>query len=295
MSTPRYIGRFAPTPSGPLHFGSLVTALGSYLDARAHRGRWLLRIEDVDRPRVVPGSADRILLSLERFGLHWDGPVLYQSQRLNAYEASLKLLADQGLIYACDCSRRKLIEQGVTRGPLGLIYPGSCRNRELDFAGHSLRLRIEATDTDFEDRHCGRRSMNLAREVGDVVLRRIDGIHAYHLAVVVDDAFQGVNEIVRGADLLEVSFVHRHLASLLDLPLPRYLHLPLVYAEPGKKLSKQTGARPLDDDRPSEQLFQALAFLGQQPPADLQRAEPGDILAWGVAHWQPERLPAVRA
>jgi len=291
-----YIGRFAPTPSGPLHFGSLVTAVGSYLDARAHGGQWLLRIEDVDRPRVVPGAADDILATLERFGLLWDGPVLYQSERADAYEAVLQQLQQQGLLYACSCSRRQLIEAGVERGPLGLIYPGHCRDRGLSFEGHSQRLRVERKHpVRFDDRHAGKRIMDVQRRIGDVVLKRIDGIHAYHLAVVVDDAFQGITDIVRGADLLEVSFIHLHIASLLDHPLPRYLHLPLVYAASGRKLSKQTGAQALDTTRPGEQLWQALEFLGQQPETALKQGRPQEILQWGIAHWQPQRLPGIEA
>ncbi len=289
----RYIGRFAPSPSGPLHFGSLVTAVGSYLDARSHGGQWLLRIEDVDTPRVVPGATDDILYSLERLQLYWDGAVLHQSERFEAYEAVLEELSQSGLLYACSCSRKQLIEQQVPRGPLGLIYPGTCRNRGLDFFGHSLRWRIDVpARVRFEDRHCGERELDLAAEVGDPVLKRIDGIHAYHLAVVVDDAFQGVTDIVRGADLLDVSFVHIHLARTLGYPVPRYLHLPLVHDESGRKLSKQTGARALDPDRPGEQLWDALAFLGQQPEPGLRQATPAEILEWGVNHWQPERLPA---
>jgi len=287
-----YTGRFAPTPSGPLHFGSLVTAVGSYLDARSQQGRWLLRMEDVDTPRVQAGSADDILATLEAFGLLWDGPVLYQSQRFETYEAVLQRLTEQDLLYACRCSRRQLIEEGVRQGTLGMVYPGHCRNRNLDPSGHSLRLRIDAPAViEFEDRHCGSRHMDLTAEVGDVVLKRVDGIYAYHLAVVVDDAFQGVTDIVRGADLLDVSFVHRYLASRLDLPLPRYLHLPLVYAEPGRKLSKQTGARALDRSRAGELLFDALEFLGQTPPRGLRGAAPREVLDWGTEHWQPVRLP----
>jgi glutamyl-Q tRNA(Asp) synthetase len=300
-ATTEYIGRFAPTPSGPLHFGSLVTAVGSFLDARSQGGQWLLRIEDVDRPRVVPGASDDILATLERFGLLWDGPVLYQSERIEAYEAVLQQLRQQGLLYACSCSRRQLIDEGVERGPLGLIYPGHCRDRGLSLDGRSQRLRVESRlPVRFDDRHAGEQVMDIQRRVGDVVLKRTDGIHAYHLAVVVDDAFQGITDIVRGADLLDVSFIHRHLASLLDYPLPRYLHLPLVYAAPGRKLSKQTGAQALDTGRPGEQLWQALEFLGQQPEAALKQGRPQEILQWGVAHWQPQRLPepgkeAVRA
>ena len=287
-----YIGRFAPTPSGPLHFGSLVTAVGSYLDAKAHAGSWLLRIEDVDTPRIAAGAADNILFTLERFGLFWDGDVLYQSQRLEAYEAALEQLRNAGLLYACSCSRKQLLEQQVPRGPLGLVYPGHCRSRQLAFDERSLRLRIETkTPTRFEDRHAGYRELDLEREVGDIVLKRVDGIYAYHLAVVTDDAFQGVTDIVRGADLLEVSFVHRHLAEKLGLALPRYLHLPLVFTENGRKLSKQTGARPLDSARASELLWQALRFLGQRPEPDWKTASPEEILVQATARWQPARLP----
>ncbi len=293
MTTTEYIGRFAPTPSGPLHFGSLVAAVGSYLDARAHGGQWLLRIDDLDQPRVKQGAADHILHTLENFYLHWDGPVLYQSTRNDIYEQTIEQLTEDQLLYACSCSRRQLKKQHLAQGPLGFVYPGICRDRKLGFAGNSLRLRIEQpTWVSFEDRYFGKHQRELSRAAGDIVLKRRDGIHAYHLAVVLDDAAQGVTDIVRGADLHEASFVHLHLSALLHLTAPRYLHLPLARDPSGVKLSKQTGATPVDSAQPTPQLWRALQFLGQTPPGDLHHAHPQTLLEWGITHWQPQKLPA---
>jgi glutamyl-Q tRNA(Asp) synthetase len=289
-------GRFAPTPSGPLHFGSLVAAVASYCQARAHHAEWLMRIEDVDTPRVVDGAADRILLDLELFGFEWDGPVIWQSTRFDRYRHHLDRLLAQGACYACECSRRNLREQGVASGPLGQIYPGNCRGKNLPADGHSIRLDTRAAGrVGFEDlvyAHC---ELDLTREVGDFVLRRADSIYAYHLAVVVDDAEQGIGEVVRGADLLEITCLHVFLQRQLGFETPRYLHVPLVNNTDGIKLSKQTGAAAVDPSQASQQLVDALAHLGQQTETELASAWPAEVLRWGIEHWNPMRIPAYRA
>lgn len=278
-----YHGRFAPSPSGPLHFGSVVTALASYLAARAARGRWSVRIENIDRQRERAGAADVILRGLERLGLTWDGPVLYQHERLEAYRSALAPLAARGLVYACNCSRRD-----VGGGP----YPGTCRQRGLAWsAGRSVRLRVPTEDMEFIDELQGPCHQSLATECGDFVLWRADGDPAYHLAVVVDDAWQGITDIVRGADLLDSTPRQILLQRLLDLPTPRYAHLPLALDAEGRKLSKQTADTRVDDTAPAAVIFAALEFLGQAPPAELRRTRPEEILAWAHAHWQPARIP----
>lgn len=289
-------GRFAPTPSGALHFGSLIAALASFCDARAQHGRWLLRIEDVDTPRVVAGASDQILRDLEAFGFTWDGPVLYQSDHFEHYRHYLDLLLRQGLCYACQCSRRSLREQGVSSGPLGQIYPGLCRDLKLDTANRTIRLSTAtAGETGFRDRVYGDFSLDLTRCVGDFVLRRNDGVYAYHLAVVVDDQLQGVDQVVRGADLLENTCLHLYLQQCLGFDQPQYMHLPLINNVDGVKLSKQTGAQPLDHRQPSRLLLAALRHLGQQPPDELEGDTPATVLDWACHHWNPGLIPVQRA
>jgi glutamyl-Q tRNA(Asp) synthetase len=290
------IGRFAPSPSGALHFGSLVAALASYCDIRSQQGRWLLRIEDVDTPRVVAGASDQILQDLSAFGFEWDGEILYQSTRFEHYRHFLDQLLQHGDSYACQCSRRSLREQGISNGPLGQIYPGNCRDRKLDKKGRSLRLSTAmTTEVHFQDRVYGDFSMNLETEVGDFVLQRNDKVYAYHLAVVVDDEWQGVNQIVRGADLLENTCLHLHLQQRLGFNTPTYLHLPLVSNAAGIKLSKQTGASPLDYDKASKLLLAALQHLGQQAPAELENESPAVILQWSCDHWDPSLITPLRS
>jgi glutamyl-Q tRNA(Asp) synthetase len=285
-------GRFAPSPSGPLHFGSLVAALASYCEARHRQGRWLLRIEDVDTPRVVAGASDQILRDLEVFGFEWDGPVLYQSDNFEQYRHYLDQLLLQGDAYACACSRRSLREQGAGHGPLGQIYPGNCRLQRLPVAGHSIRLNTSAAQsTGFIDRVYGGVALNLPDSVGDFVLKRVDAVYAYHLAVVVDDELQGVNQIVRGADLLENTCLHIYLQQKLGFSCPSYMHLPLVTNADGVKLSKQTGANALDREDPSRQLLAALQHLGQSPDPGAAAGEASEILQWALANWHPERIP----
>ncbi|MDH3221524.1 MAG: tRNA glutamyl-Q(34) synthetase GluQRS [Gammaproteobacteria bacterium] len=286
-------GRFAPSPSGPLHFGSLVAAVASYCHARSQQGRWLLRIEDVDTPRVVAGAADQIQRDLEAFGFAWDGPVLYQSDQFEQYRHYLDRLLDQGDCYACECSRRGLREQGVRSGPLGQIYPGNCRHRQLAPEGRSIRLNTaDARLIGFSDQVYGGFELNLSEAVGDFVLRRVDGIYAYHLAVVVDDELQGVDEIVRGADLLENTCLHLLLQRKLDFASPRYLHVPLVNNAQGVKLSKQSGAAAIDHERAPQLLLAALRHLGQSADDAMLQAKPEEILNRAVAEWNTEAIPA---
>ena len=291
-----YRGRFAPTPSGPLHFGSLVAALASYCQAKAQHGEWLLRIEDIDTPRVVAGAADSILQDLGAFGFEWDGPVLWQSTRFECYRQYLDRLLDRGLAYACQCSRRSLRQQGVAIGPLGQIYPGNCRDKHLAVSGHSIRLNTaDAGRVGFDDLVYGHFEMDLAREVGDFVLRRADSVYAYHLAVVVDDAEQEITEVVRGADLLENTCLHLFLQRQLGLPSPGYLHFPLVNNAAGDKLSKQTGAAAVEPAQAPQQLVEALAHLGQHPDPKLADARVAEVLQWAVTHWNPMCIPAQQA
>jgi glutamyl-Q tRNA(Asp) synthetase len=274
-------GRFAPSPTGPLHFGSLVAALASWLDARAANGRWLVRMEDLDRPRVQPGAAEEILRALERLGLEWDGEVEYQSRRAALYQAALERI--RARTYWCCCTRREIADSSLGLASDGAaIYPGTCR-RGLPTGKppRALRLRVDASTIGFVDRVQGRREQVLSRDVGDFVLYRADGQFAYQLAVVVDDAAQGVTDVVRGADLIDSTARQIFLQRLLGLPTPRYLHVPVAVNTAGEKLSKQTGAEPLDLSRPEQELRRALAFLGQ----------PGD-LAQARRTWTPALIPA---
>lgn len=285
-----YIGRFAPSPSGPLHFGSLVSALGSFLHARSPGGQWLVRMEDIDPPREQPGAADVILRCLEAHQLHWDSQVLYQSQRHSAYEATLAKLDARGLLYACDCTRQDL-------QAMGGIYQGRCRHRQVDRQQpHALRLKLypdQASELDwlaFDDLFQGQQRQNLRQTVGDPILKRKDGLYAYQLAVVVDDLFQQITHVIRGQDLLEVTARQIALFQLLGAQAPVYGHLPLALNPQGQKLSKQNLAPALDERQAGNNLWQALGFLGQNPPAELADAGPGEILAWALAHWQPQHL-----
>lgn len=283
-----HTGRFAPAPTGPLHFGSLVTALASWLDARAAGGRWLLRIEDIDHPRVVAGADSLILRTLERLGLHWDGPVVYQSHRREAYADALGALERSGRTFPCACTRREV-------GP-GQPYPGRCRDglpqgREA----RSVRLRVDDTPLSFEDRIQGVCSQNLRVATGDFVVRRADALVAYHLAVVHDDAEQGVSHVLRGADLIDSTPRQIHLQRALGLPTPRYAHLPVACGRDGAKLSKQNHAPAVDPAQGSRVLRAALAFLGQCPPACSRGAEPQALLDWALANWDIGRVPALTA
>ncbi len=261
----RYRGRFAPSPTGALHAGSLVAALASWLDARAHGGTWLVRIEDLDPPREVAGAARQIIEDLARLGLVSDEPIVYQSRRGDRYEAALQRLRSAGLVYGCACSRKEIDEAaaGISGGNSS-VYPGTCRHGTGGRAARALRLRV-AGHAGFVDRASGSFEQDLEHAVGDFVLRRADGLWAYQLAVVVDDAEQGITDVVRGADLLDNTPRQIYLQCALGLPLPRYLHVPVVTNRAGEKLSKQTGAQALAADDPLGELRRAWAHLGFAP------------------------------
>ena len=285
---PVYRGRFAPSPTGPLHAGSLMAALASWLDARAQGGEWLVRIEDLDPPREIAGAAAQILHTLERLGLCWDGEVLYQSTRSAAYDEALAALEDAGMLYYCRCSRSDLAD---TQGR----YPGHCRDLGLG-PGPGLALRCHCGDRPirFDDRLQGSCSFRLSRLCGDFVVRRKDGLHAYQLAVVVDDAAQGITDVVRGIDLLDSTPRQIHLQQLLKLPTPRHAHVPVLVNEAGDKLSKQNLAPPADAERPTQVLFRTLQYLQQAPDPALLDGDTEDLLRWGIDHWRPAQLAGIR-
>ena len=288
MTPKPYIGRFAPTPSGYLHFGSLVAALASYLDARAAGGTWLVRMEDLDPPREVPGAQAVILQTLQAYGLQWDGEVQHQSLRHEAYAQVVERLFNQGLAYACTCSRKQLeAYQG--------IYPGLCRDAGHPAEGAAIRLRVPELTYRFTDRVQGLFEQHLGRDAGDFVIRRKDGLYAYQLAVVLDDAWQGVTDIVRGADLLDSTPRQLYLQELLGLPQPRYLHIPLITQPDGNKLGKSYRSAPLSSEQAAPLLVRALRALGQQPPACLEHAGVQEVLDWGVQHWNTAAIAAVTA
>jgi len=292
-TSPPYRGRFAPSPTGELHFGSLVAALGSYLDARNHQGQWLLRMEDLDRTREVKGAADAILRSLDAFGFEWDGPVCYQRHRSEAYAEAIDRLLQEGQAYACSCSRKQIAESAPV-GDEGPIYPGTCRTRHLQ-ARHTRSIRLLTRDEEiaFRDHIQGPVRQNTGREIGDFVIRRADGFHAYQLAVVVDDAWQGITRVVRGADLLLSTPRQCHLQQLLGLSRPEYAHLPLAVDTAGRKLSKQHGDAPVDARQPLTALMRALAFLHQPLPPE-RPVSLDDFWAWGVKNWSLSAIPAQR-
>jgi glutamyl-Q tRNA(Asp) synthetase len=284
MNNPSYIGRFAPTPSGFLHFGSLVAALASYLDARSVGGRWLVRMEDLDPPREAPGAQAAILRTLESYGFEWDGEVVYQSLRHAAYAEVIERLFSHGLAYACTCSRKQL-------EPYHGIYPGLCRNAGHPQEDAAIRLRVPELNYHFIDRVQGRFEQHLGREAGDFVIRRRDGLYAYQLAVVLDDAWQGITDIVRGADLLDSTPRQLYLQELLGLRQPRYLHVPLITQPDGHKLGKSYRSPPLEADQAAPLLVRALRALGQAAPSELAEAMPEEVLKWGIAHWDAELIP----
>ena len=288
MKTSTYIGRFAPTPSGYLHFGSLVAALASYLDARAAGGLWLMRMEDLDPPREVAGAQAAILQTLETYGLEWDGACVRQSVRHQAYEQILQRWFNHGLAYACTCSRKQL-------EPFHGIYPGVCRNLGHAPEAGAIRLRVPEVEYHFTDRVQGLQRQHLGREAGDFVIRRRDGLYAYQLAVVIDDAWQGVTDIVRGADLLDSTPRQLYLQELLGVAQPRYLHVPLITQPDGHKLGKSYRSPPLPADQATPLLMRALRALGQPLDAHLRYATPQELLGQAVRQWDAERIPKVPA
>ena len=286
--TAGYRGRFAPSPTGPLHFGSLAAAVASYLDAKHHDGIWLVRMEDLDMPRCVPGAADDILQTLSEFGLSSDEPVMYQSQRTSAYEMALQQLKEMNAAYLCACTRREILDSAL-HGIEGPVYPGTCRNGIFSGReGKAWRVKTNDEAVVFEDRLQGRISQRIESEIGDFIVRRADHLFAYQLAVVVDDAAQQITHVVRGADLLYSTPRQMHLQRLLGLATPNYMHLPVAVNGKGEKLSKQTLARPAEQS--PDTMFKVLLFLRQQPPDDLRSASIDEMLAWAKENWQPEKL-----
>ena len=285
-SSSPYRGRFAPSPSGPLHMGSLLSALGSYLDARAHGGEWLLRIEDIDPPRERPGADILICKSLLAHGFRWDDEPLYQHNRSSAYDQALACLLSHGHAYYCICSRQQL-DAGKS------IHAADCpQSQQRPYESAAIRLRIASEHSCFHDSMLGPITLASDADAADVVLLRKDGLYSYQLAVVIDDDYQRISDVIRGRDLLESTPCQIRLQRLLGLPVPRYGHLPLLLNEQGQKLSKQNLARPLDDTRAPANLMRCLAALGQPLPPATIRTDCGAILNWATLHWDRARIPA---
>jgi glutamyl-Q tRNA(Asp) synthetase len=286
---PQYVGRFAPSPTGDLHLGSLLAAVGSYLDARHHGGRWLVRIEDLDTPRVIPGSADRILRTLEGFGLQWDGDIIYQSQRRPLYQAALSQLESAGHTFQCSCSRRELA------GAQDTGYPGTCRNGPTR-GGVPTATRFRVADASvvlFDDRVQGNCRFE-AHELGDFVIKRKDEIIAYQLAVIVDDEAQQVSDVVRGVDLLPSTAWQIALQRALSMPAPRYAHLPLVVEKSAEKLGKSRHSVPVDPAAAGPWLTAVLRLLNHPPPAELENDSPARLLVWAERNWSLRAFAGVR-
>lgn len=289
----QYIGRFAPSPTGPLHFGSLVAAVASYCDAKFNQGKWLLRLEDLDKPREIAGAADIILQQLDAFGFEWDSEIVRQSQRTHYYAQALDTLQNQHLIYPCTCTRKEIADSSNLIGIDGYIYPKTCLEYPLKTnIKPALRIRANNSEIVFHDAIQGDIHQNLQIEVGDFALKRADDLFTYQLAVVVDDAVQGVTHVVRGADLLNSTPRQIYLQKCLNLPTPYYAHIPIARNAAGEKLSKQTLAKPIDATLSTQQLFEALQFLGQPAPTNLQFASLAEIWQWAIAHWQLRLIPA---
>ena len=290
-SFPAPIGRFAPTPSGPLHFGSVLAALGSYLDARCAGGRWLVRIDDVDAPRAAPGAGEGILRTLERLGFEWDGAPVWQQARTDVYDAAFARLRAHGQVYGCACTRKMLAD--APRAVDGSArYPGTCRDGlPAGVRPRAWRFRVPAGQTAFDDRVQGPVCEDVGRDAGDFILKRADGLFAYQLATVVDDADAGVTDVVRGIDLIGSTARQIVLQRALGLPTPRYAHLPVVVDARGQKLSKQSLARAVDGFPATQLIVDALSCLGQAPPASLPRAPLREVWAWAHAHWSMAAVP----
>jgi glutamyl-Q tRNA(Asp) synthetase len=286
-----YVGRFAPSPTGPLHFGSLVAAVGSYLDARSQGGQWLVRMEDIDEPRCNQTHADDILRALDAYGFQWDRAVVYQNRRAQLYQHALEQLIKGGHAYPCACTRREIADSSLS-GIEGPVYPGTCRNGLNGRQARAWRVRVNDAPICFVDRLQGRHCQHLETDIGDFVVKRADGFFAYQLAVVVDDAEQGVTHVVRGADLLASTPRQIYLQHLLGYPTPDYLHLFVVLNEAGQKLSKQTLAPPLTNHEMSPALCAAMIHLGMTPDPRLKSAQPQEVLMWGVEKWGGGKLAA---
>lgn len=294
-----YRGRFAPSPTGKLHFGTLIAAVGSYLDAKANKGEWLVRIEDVDLLRRVEGMDSDMLSTLEALGFEWDGEVVYQSQRTQYYEDALQALLGKQSIYRCTCSR-KLLAETSPDGDSNNIYPGTCRDKTpASDAEYALRIRVDTRNDkrddsgtiSFDDGVMGRQGQQLASECGDFIIKRRDGLFAYQLTVAVDDALQGITDIVRGADLIDSTPRQIYLQQCLGYSTPAYSHLPLAVDSHGQKLGKSTSAQAVDTTRVTQSLHAALAHLGQQPPDELKQTSIAEFWQWAIQHWNIHSVP----
>jgi glutamyl-Q tRNA(Asp) synthetase len=287
-----YVGRFAPSPTGPLHFGSLVAAVASYLDARSKHGKWLVRIEDLDKPREVAGASNSILRTLEAFGFEWDNHVMYQSQRNEDYTNALTILKNHQLIYSCTCTRKEIADSSVQTGTEGVIYPQTCLKHPIK-ENHAIAWRVKTEDKtlSFEDAIQGNLSQNLKFDIGDFILKRADGLYAYQLAVVVDDAAQGVTHVVRGADLLPSTIRQIYLQTLLKVNTPSYMHIPVVVNAQGQKLSKQSLALALNAKDATQQLWEAFRFLNQNPPEGLKHSDLKTSWEWAISQWDFKQIP----
>jgi glutamyl-Q tRNA(Asp) synthetase len=291
-----YRGRFAPSPTGPLHFGSLVAAVGSYLQARSQDGEWLVRMEDLDPPREMAGAADDILRTLERYGFEWDGPMLYQSSRHEAYRHHIEELRHTGLAYPCHCSRKAITEHQTRLGGNPWVYPGLCRGKTSHSANHAIRVNTENSgEIRFHDAIQGENIQHIEQEVGDFVIHRADGLYAYQLAVVIDDAEQVITEIMRGSDLLDSTARQIFLQQQFGFDTPDYIHLPVAVNSDGEKLSKQTHAPPINRETPIPALWQALEFLGQSPLPELKESDLESLWKWAVQNWKLESVPRERS
>lgn len=287
-----YLGRFAPTPSGPLHLGSLLTALASYLDAKSQGGLWRLRIDDLDAPRTKPGARDTILRQLERLELFWDGPVMDQQGRLEIYSEGIRTLQRLGLLYACDCSRR---DRGAGEDLSLSLCPGKCLDRNIPFVSGKTALRIRVPQRIFEidDRIKGLYRQSLAHETGDFVIFRKDQTHTYHLATVLDDEALGITHVIRGEDLMAATPAQNFLKEIFCFKIPLYAHTPLMLDPTGRKLSK-SGLSPAEtDDTPKRLLWRLLDYLNHRPPVALQQAPPQELLDWARSNWQLEKLRGI--
>ncbi|MEJ2115822.1 MAG: tRNA glutamyl-Q(34) synthetase GluQRS [Gammaproteobacteria bacterium] len=295
MKQQNYVGRFAPSPSGPLHYGSLVAATASYLQAKPNNGTWLLRIEDIDPPREIPGATDYILKTLENFKFEWDQTPLYQSTRLQDYRAALSKLIQCDLVYACSCSRKDLADN-IQKSELGKRYSGTCANKQLkiDVAKLNMRLRMANKTITFRDTNYGEFSQNLFNEIGDIIIYRKFDIPSFALAITVDDAYQGVTEVVRGYDLLAFSPIQIYLCQQLELPIPKFFHIPIIINQQGQKLSKQTGAEAVAELNREATLVKVLQDLGQLLPEEIKTESLTQIWNWAIEHWNINNIHNIK-
>lgn len=288
LAHPVYRGRFAPSPTGPLHIGSLIAAVGSYLQAKTQSGFWFLRIEDLDPPREAPGASDSIITTLADFGFEWDGEILFQSRRHALYESVIDQLQTQDRVYYCSCSRKQ-INEIAKPGLNGPIYPQSCYGKKQKKG--ALRFHTDKQTIVFKDSVQGMIKQNIATESGDFVIKRSDGLYNYQLAVVIDDFEQQITEVVRGSDLLSLTPSQIYLQQALNYTTPDYIHMPVITNTKGQKLSKQTNAPAVTPIAASESLWFCLNFLGQQPPDELKKVSKEELWRWAMANWSLEKIP----